>query len=47
MTLLSTNHKKSHCRFKIPVGTIQEWHLLNSDTEDGHPLHMHINQVQV
>lgn len=34
-------------RYKAEVGTIQEMILTNTEVDDSHPMHMHINHMQV
>lgn len=34
-------------RYKAEVGTIQEMILTNTEVDDSHPIHMHINHMQV
>jgi len=36
-----------HWRYKAEVGTIQEMILTNLEVDDSHPIHMHINHMQV
>merc|ERR1712136_552598 len=38
---------KDYWRYKAEVGTIQEMILTNTQFEESHPIHMHINHMQV
>lgn len=39
--------QKQNLRYKMPLGTVQEWYLTNSDPVSGHPIHIHVNHFQV
>ncbi|KAI8496596.1 hypothetical protein Bbelb_258950 [Branchiostoma belcheri] len=37
----------TYYRYNFEVDTIQQWVFVNTNEEDGHPLHMHVNHFQV
>uniref|UniRef100_H2YJ31 Plastocyanin-like domain-containing protein n=1 Tax=Ciona savignyi TaxID=51511 RepID=H2YJ31_CIOSA len=39
--------KSNYYRYKTKVNSVQEWYLINTDTLDSHPIHIHVNHFQV
>ncbi|CAK8689527.1 unnamed protein product [Clavelina lepadiformis] len=46
-TIGREDFSESNIRYKARVNTIQEWHLVNTEYVTSHPIHMHVNHMQV